>query len=302
MQTPRIPAIALGALCAAMLAACATAPVATWPLPEGVATLPVNGYPMAYMARGTGPTVVLVHGVMCDYRCWQGQLDGLSGSHRVVAVSLRHFYPEKWQGAGDRFTLMQHARDLASFIERLGQPVHLVGQSYGAHVAYEMARARPDLVRKLVLGEAPTDSLLAAQDAQGNAIRVQRAAETERIIRGGDLDGGLQFAVDAINGQGAWNRLPAFAKALVRDNAWTVVGIGKDDPPRVRCEDMGALQMPVLLVTGENTTPRFRAIVQQQAKCMPRAQVAAIPRAGHGSPYQNAADYNRAVQSFLAGR
>ncbi|HXD41430.1 MAG TPA: alpha/beta hydrolase [Ramlibacter sp.] len=277
------------------LTACQTAPV-PWAVPDGVATISVNGYPMAYRSKGSGPTVVMVAGVMCDYRCLDGQLEGLSNSHRVITVSLRHFYPERWDGTGSDFSVVQHANDLIAFLERIGPPVYVVAQSYGAHVSYEAARRRPDLFRKLIMAEAPVDSLLAAT---GDQIRQQRASETEAIFKRDGTEAGLEFAVDAINGQGAWTKLPAAAKGVVRDNAWTVVGIGKDDAPRVRCEDFAALKMPVMLVMGENTTPRFRRLVQAQSACLKNAPVVTIPRAGHGTPYQNPADFNRAVRSFL---
>lgn len=287
-------------LAAALLAGCQTAPVtAKWPLPEGVATLPAQGYPMAYQVKGSGSTVVLVPGVMCDYRCWWGQMDALSGQFRVVAVSLRHSYPEPWDGQGNGFSVAQHARDLASFIEAIGAPVHVVAQSYGAHVAYEMARARPELVRKLVLGEAPLDSLVAAPDAAANAVRQQRAEQTAAILRTGDTKGGMQFAVDSINGPGAWDRLGPLWQGRVAENSWTVVAIGRDDPPRVQCSEFGSLKMPVLLVTGADTTPRFRNLVQAQSRCLPQAQVVTVPKSGHGSPYQNPAAFNAAVSSFL---
>ncbi len=35
------------------------------------------------------------------------------------AVSLRHFYPERWNGEGEDFSLRQHASDLAAFIQGL---------------------------------------------------------------------------------------------------------------------------------------------------------------------------------------
>lgn len=134
------------------------------PIPPEAATETVNGYPLAYVARGTGPTVVFVHGVLIDYRYWQAPLESWPASYRVVVVSLRHFNPERWDGNGTDFTVRQHAQDLVSFIERQPGPVHLVGWSYGGHVSYEAARARPDLIEKLVLVEAPLDSLVGAQD------------------------------------------------------------------------------------------------------------------------------------------
>jgi hypothetical protein len=76
-----------------VLAGCQTTTALTWQLPQGVKTTEINGYPMAYAEQGSGPTVVLVHGAMCDYRCWSPSMPALSKNYRVVSVSLRHHYP-----------------------------------------------------------------------------------------------------------------------------------------------------------------------------------------------------------------
>ena len=111
-------------------------PSPAWSLPAGVKTLPVNGYPMAYFERGSGSTVVLVHGALNDYRYWMPQISSLSPRYRIIAVSLRHYYPERWDGKGDDFSLKMHAEDVAAFIERLGAgPVYLVAHSRGGSVA-----------------------------------------------------------------------------------------------------------------------------------------------------------------------
>ena len=71
MHTVNRPSIIVPA--AALLvtvAACYTLRQPEWPLPPGVKTLPVNGYPMAYLERGSGPTLVLVPGSLNDYRYW----------------------------------------------------------------------------------------------------------------------------------------------------------------------------------------------------------------------------------------
>jgi len=286
-------------LVAAAMSACQTVSAPSWTIPPDAATQTINGYPLAYVARGTGPTVVLVHGVLTDYRYWQAPLQSWPTTYRVVAISLRHFYPEGWDGKGTDFTVKQHAQDLISFIERQPGPVHLVGWSYGAHVSYEAARARPELIKKLVLIEAPLDSLVGTQDQASNAVQIERANETARIFSTGDRDAGLNYAVDAINGPGLWQRLPERNKQMIRDNAWTVVGIGRQEPERVACETFGSLKMPVLLVKGELTTPRFQRLVQQQSKCLPGAEVVTIPKAGHPSPSMNPAAFKDVVVRFL---
>lgn len=272
---------------------------ARWAAPSGTATAVVDGYPMAYQEKGFGPTVVLVHGVLTDYRIWGHAMDDLSAGHHAVAVSLRHFYPEPWDGRGDDFTVSQHASDLVRLIQAMHPPVDLVGWSYGAHVAFEVARSRPDLVRRLVLAEAPLDSLVSAEGDAVNRTQRDRARTTAELFRTGDIDGGLRYAIDAINGPGTWDRAPPQAKSTIRDNAWTVVGNGMHAPRRVTCRDFGSLRMPVLLLTGESTTPRFKAIVAKEAECLPSAIVETIPRSGHAMPLMNPAGFDAAVKGFL---
>ena len=113
--------------------------------------LPVNGYDMAYLEVGQGPPLVCVHGSLCDFRIWSAVLGPLTQHHRVIAVSLRHFFPEHWDGIGDTYSIAQHVDDMIGFIERLDTgPVDLMGHSRG-HISFRVAQRRPDLLRRLSL-------------------------------------------------------------------------------------------------------------------------------------------------------
>ena len=117
-------------------------------------TLRVNGYDMAYLEVGQGQPLVCVHGSLCDFRIWSAVLGPLTGKHRVIAVSLRHFFPEHWDGLGDTYSIAQHVDDVIGFIEQLDtRPVDLMGHSRGGHISFRVAQHRPDLLRKLVLAE-----------------------------------------------------------------------------------------------------------------------------------------------------
>jgi esterase len=82
-----------------LLTSCAQTPPRTWELPVATKALRVNGYDMAYVERGTGQAIVLVHGSLLDYRYFTGIMEPLSAKYRVISVSLRHYYPEPWDGA-----------------------------------------------------------------------------------------------------------------------------------------------------------------------------------------------------------
>ena len=83
-------------------------------------TINVNGYDMAYLDVGEGPPLVCVHGSLCDFRIWSSVLGPLTRKHRVIAVSLRHFFPDHWDGVGDTYSIAQHVDDVIAFIEKTG--------------------------------------------------------------------------------------------------------------------------------------------------------------------------------------
>src|SRR5215218_11201617 len=168
-------------------------------------TLHVNGYGMAYAEHGGGTPLLLVHGSLCDQRYWAPQTGPLGEDFRVVAPSLRHCWPERWDGAGDDFTIHQHVEDVGAFIDALGAgPVHLLGHSRGGHVAFRVAQRFPDRVRALILAE-PGGSLdgtlqAAAQDAapapRAGMTLAEATAGAAELVRAGDIDAGLALFVE----------------------------------------------------------------------------------------------------------
>jgi hypothetical protein len=95
-------------------------------LPPGAKALPVNGYPMAYVENGSGRPLIMVHGALSDYRTWSAQMEPLGKSNRAIAVSLRHYFPERWDGKGGNFSWKQHVAVIPSASSRRSMPVQLI--------------------------------------------------------------------------------------------------------------------------------------------------------------------------------
>jgi pimeloyl-ACP methyl ester carboxylesterase len=275
----------------AALVACAQQPSRTWELPPGVKSLRVNGYDMAYMERGTGAPLVLVHGAMSDFRYFGPSIDTFAKQHRVIAVSLRHYYPEPWDGKGDTFTLQQHANDVAEFIKKLDAgPVHLFGHSRGGTVALHVARDNPQLLRTLILGEG--GSTLRAFDANapapGQSIGASSASLRARLVllEQGKLDEAAIDFVNSISGPGAWDAAPDFVKTMVRSNVRTQKGTASEVPGPYECAQVSNLRAPVLLVMGERTSQSYQAITNSLQQCIKHSQRAIVPNAAHVFPRQ----------------
>lgn len=285
---------------ASFLSGCQSMATPAWELPPGVKTLDVNGYPMAYTERGRGPTIVLVHGAVNDYRYWDPQLESLAARYRVVSVSLRHYYPERWNGDGEDFSVQLHAQDLAAFVERMGAgPVYLVAHSRGGSVAAGTAKLRPDLVKKLVLAEPSLLSLAARPAGSGPDPAVLRARTVADMLKKGQMEAGLEYYIDGISARpGTWKTRSEAEKQVVRDNAWTIVG-GARHSDIVNCDDLRNMRMPLLLVESEKGPAFLRNLINEAQKCAPSAQRILIPNAGHRMNRENIPAFDAAVTAFL---
>ncbi|HEY4624549.1 MAG TPA: alpha/beta fold hydrolase [Blastococcus sp.] len=101
-----------------------------------------------------GPHVVFIHGLFGQGRNWTSIAKGLAGDHRVTLIDLPNHGHSPWT---DRVDYLDMAESVAAELERLGEPVVLVGHSMGGKVAMQLALRRPELLRALVVVDiAPT--------------------------------------------------------------------------------------------------------------------------------------------------
>ena len=98
--------------------------------------------------RGTGSSLLFIHGVATSGGTWAEDLAELTADFRLIVYNRRGYgasssSPRSW-GA--------HAEDTVALIEKLNAaPVTLIGYSGGAIVAVHVALKRPDLMARLVL-------------------------------------------------------------------------------------------------------------------------------------------------------
>jgi pimeloyl-ACP methyl ester carboxylesterase len=265
-------------------------------------TINVNGYDMAYLEIGRGPPLVCVHGTLGDFRTWSAVFGPLSKRHRVISVSLRHFFPECWDGVGDDYLMAQHVADMIGFIEKLDpEPLDLMGHSRGGHIAFRVAEQRPDLLRRLVLAE-PGGELDSSLDpaAPTTSQRASRFAAVAAKVREGDIDGALQSFFDNIEGEGAWARLAEAPRQQLRDNVFTLIGqAGENRQPYSKAQAQ-SIRTPTLFIGGADTRGALPKVLHALAPQVPGARTAIIPNAGHWMFDQAPEKFCEIVLEFLA--
>ncbi|MET4721187.1 non-heme chloroperoxidase [Bradyrhizobium japonicum] len=265
----------------------------------------VDGLTLHYIELGQGTPVVLVHGTLEDYRTWDGQLEAFSKGYRLISYSRRYHYPNEWPKDATDFSVSLHARDLAAFIKALNlPPVHLIGHSYGAFIAFLVARDHPEVIRSLTLGEPPVWPLLKTNpegDALLSAVITRSIATSEAFKQGNDEEGVRRF-VNGVLGDGSYEKIPPPVLKRVMDNVQELKGeaASRDLFPPTTCEDVQKVKAPTLLVDGELSPKAFHLVDDMLEHCLPSVERATILAASHQMEVENPQAFNDTVLAFIA--
>ena len=113
-----------------------------------------SGVTLHYQRVGTGPDVVMVHGITGNLAVWHLHLvPQLASGHRLLTYDLRgHGYSDAPPTGYSPDDMAADLLDLLDALE-LERPV-VVGHSYGADVALYLAARNPGRVRRVVAIEA----------------------------------------------------------------------------------------------------------------------------------------------------
>ncbi len=236
-----------------------------------------DGTEIAYFTGGTGPPLVLVHGVLGDHTRWAALRPYLE---TVVTV---HAMDRRGRGAsGDAPDHAAHREfeDVAAVVDAVastaGTPVDLYGHSGGASFALG-AMSLTSNVRRLALYEpALNPSALLPSGLLGRLDALLAEGEEEAVVETFmrevlhmDDDG-----VAAYRAQPSWPARVAAAHTLPRELRI---------PAEVFHEPLrsGTATVPTLLLEGSETPSGFKADTETLAAGLPDARVAVLEGQGH---------------------
>jgi pimeloyl-ACP methyl ester carboxylesterase len=106
--------------------------------------------------RGSGPTIVLLHGFPEFWFGWDRVMDELASDYRLIVPDLRGINLSDKPEEIDAFALDRLVSDVAGLIDTLGGgPVTLVGHDWGGGLAWAAGSALSDRIDHLVIMNAP---------------------------------------------------------------------------------------------------------------------------------------------------
>lgn len=246
----------------------------------------VNGVRIAYTdTGGTASPLVLVHGSWGSHHNWDPVVPGLAEHFRVVTYDRRgHSDSERPAGQGH---FSEDVADLAALIEQLGiAPAWVVGNSAGAVITLQLAAARADLLRGIVVHEPPLFGVLAEGGLEARALADLESGPLEQVARriaAGDHAGAAELFVEQVAlGPGGWAQLPDEMRATFIHNAPTYLD-EENDPECTSIDEarLAEYDGPVLLSAGDQSPPIFEPVERRLADLLPQAERVTYAGAGH---------------------
>ncbi len=255
--------------------------------------------PIAYEGRGaTGLPVIFIHGFPLDRSMWRGQIDGLGGICRAVAMDLPGFGATPAASDGRSQTTMDDYADcVITLADALGfQRFVACGLSMGGYVAFTLARRYAHRLSGLILcdtraeGDAPETARNRHIDAdrvlgEGLAfllekhVRILLAPET--LARRRDLVN----AVEAMIHRCSWQGVAAALRGMSTRRDFRPV--------------LNRIGIPTLVIAGAEDAITPPAGAQLMATAIPGAELAVIPGAGHLAPLEAPDLVNTAIRKLL---
>lgn len=144
-----------------------------------------DGTPIAYERTGSGPPLVLVHGVAGDHTRWElfDVRPALAEHHTVYAIDRRG---RGGSGDSEEYTLEREFEDVAAIVDSIDGPANLLGHSHGALCALGGALLSDNL-RSLILYEPPVPWEIIGPNIFDEAV----VSEMEALLDAGENEQAL---------------------------------------------------------------------------------------------------------------
>lgn len=271
-------------------------------------TVLVHGHEVSYVAAGSGPLLVLIHGMAGTAENWSSVIEPLALRHTVIAPDFPG-HGLSGPGGGD-YSLGSLASGLRDLLLTLGhERATLVGHSLGGGVAMQFTYQFPELVERLILvssgGLGPDVSpVLRAAALPGADLFIHATAGIGSQVgslvgRGLGLVGMRPSADVAEVARGYASLADGGRREAFLSTLRAVVGT---DGQRIAALDRLYLaeELPLLIVWGERDPIIPVAHGREAHEQMPGSRLEVFAGVGHLPQIEDPGHFVAVVERFLA--
>ncbi len=253
-----------------------------------------DGTRIAYAREGEGPPLLLVHGTTADHTRWSGISPALEARFTVYGMDRRG---RGGSGDAEPYAIEREFEDVAAVIDAIGEPVDVLGHSYGALCALE-ASLLTEKIRRLVLYEPPMSE--GSEEYPPEALQ-----QMNDWLEAGEREAALEVFFRKVV------RMPQHELERYRKlPAWRVrIGLAHTIPRELAAEEAYRIaagrfeshRTPTLLLLGGDSPSVFRNASVKLAGLLPRSWIAVLAGQQHVAMDMDPEAFLGPVTGFLEG-
>jgi pimeloyl-ACP methyl ester carboxylesterase len=253
-----------------------------------------------YDESGQGPTIVLVPGSCSTGAAWRPVISHWQNRFRCVTTSLLGY-----GGTTERRTLVDsdishEAEILESVVRRAACPVHLVGHSFGGLSALAVALRNRVPLLSLAILEAPAPEILRQMGEYSQYRSFREMTDIYfSMFQAGDRNA-IQQMIDFYGGAGTFSGWPQRVRDYaIGTTATNILDWASGYGFRLTRPSLAKIDIPVLVLWGENSHPAVQRTNQLLAQCT-KASAVTIGGAAHFMISTHAEEVARTLEQHAA--
>jgi pimeloyl-ACP methyl ester carboxylesterase len=235
-----------------------------------------------YDEIGTGPAIVLVPGSCSTGAAWRPVIASLQGRFRCVTTSLLGYGGTAERRSARDASIAHEAEALEWVIQKAGEPVHLVGHSFGGLVSLAVALRDCVDLASLTIFEAPAIELMSERNEHHHyrAICAMRDAYFASFSSGNMQ--AIAAMIDFYGGEGTFASWPARVRAYaVETTPVNILDWASAYGFPLSASLLSAIDIPTLLATGSGSHPAMQKLTALLSQCIAGSRFTTIDGAAH---------------------
>jgi pimeloyl-ACP methyl ester carboxylesterase len=287
--------------------------------------VPANSIELHTAESGSAhqPVMILLHGFPEFWFSWRHVMPVIAGHFHVFAPDLRGYNLSSKPQAVEHYSIRVLVTDVVQFMQAVSpKPVILVGHDWGGAIAWAVAATHPQLLRKLIILNAPHPStfvrdlfLNPQQQTASQYMHQLRSESAEQSLSARNFEGlrrmmgveGSWTESETAEYLKAWSQPGSFTAMLNYYRAMRVVppDFSVGEPPRSHVPTDAVVPsieilVPTLVVWGERDHALLPSLLDGLDRYVPQLTIQRMPGATHWVQQDAPAEVAEAIIRFAS--
>ena len=259
-----------------------------------------KGKKIDYIEYGEGPAILFIPGSFSTPSAWSAVQRSMPPYYRFISTSLCGYGSTEELRSTDNYGMNNLIDIIEAVVEKIGQPVHLVGHSFGGMVA--LASALSDRFEILSISTFEANPITLIDTYRHRYLfeeTIKIKDEFEAAFNAQNKDA-ARIIIDFWGGNGSFDSMPNSVQQYCRQTAYNnVLDWYTALSFRAKADDYAKLSMPVLLVRGAHANTQMVQITKTLQACIPNQSSVIIRDSAHFLITSHAAECAQILADFL---